>query len=243
MENKYQKHIRSHLVLRSNWLRAAVLGANDGILSTASIISGMVAAGATHANIVLAGLAGLVAGAASMATGEYVSVSSQSDIEKADLEREAHELKVNPEYENDELTQIYIDRGLEPDLARVVATQLMNFDALKAHARDEMGISEVITVNPLQAAVSSALSFSGGALLPLVTVMLFPVNEWIVFVVALLALITLGIVSAKISGSSIFKPTIRVIIWGILSMSVTALAGKLTGSFYDYSKPLAQIVL
>jgi VIT1/CCC1 family predicted Fe2+/Mn2+ transporter len=231
-KNKHRKHAEQHLIARSGWLRAAVLGANDGILSIASIVSGMAAGGAEHGTIMLAGLAGLMAGATSMATGEYVSVSSQADIEHADLAKEKHELAANPKFEHEELAQIYISRGLEPELAKKVSRQLMAHDALGAHARDELGISDVMTGKPLQAAFSSAASFTLGAALPLITVAVSPVGMigWTVFIVSLLTLAILGILAAKTSGSKVLRPTLRVVLWGAFSMGITAFIGRLTGT-------------
>ena len=217
----------SHLIKRSGWLRAAVLGANDGILSTASILGGMAAGGAPHSTIILAGLAGLVAGATSMATGEYISVTSQADIEKADLEREVHELTHHPEHEHEELTQIYVSRGLERSLAHEVATQLMEHDALGAHARDELGISKLTTPRPVQAAWASAASFTTGGILPLLAASLTspPFLLWVIILIALLALILLGIAGARLSGVKVLKPIMRVLLWGGLSLGLTIFAG------------------
>ncbi len=232
MKNKYQRHLEQHFVSRSGWLRAAVLGANDGILSTASIVTGMAAGGASHSTVMLAGLAGLIAGASSMSAGEYVSVSSQSDIEQADLAREKHELSRNTAYEQEELAQIYVGRGVEPALAKEVALQLMAHDALGAHARDELGISEIVIARPLQAAFSSGASFTIGAILPLLTVLVSPVAYigWSVSAISLLTLVVLGICSAKISGSNVTRSALRVLIWGAFSMGFTALIGRLTGT-------------
>jgi VIT1/CCC1 family predicted Fe2+/Mn2+ transporter len=173
-----KSHVERHAVDRIGWLRAAVLGANDGIVSTASLIVGVAAAGTGRADILIAGAAGLIAGAMSMAAGEYVSVSSQSDTEKADLKRETRELAESPEFEKQELTQIYVDRGLEPGLARQVAEQLMAKDALRAHARDELGISEITTARPIQAALTSAITFATGAALPLLPVCWRHARRW-----------------------------------------------------------------
>jgi VIT1/CCC1 family predicted Fe2+/Mn2+ transporter len=221
-----------HLLHRSGWLRAAVLGANDGILSIASIVSGVAAAGASHQAVMLAGLAGLVAGAGSMATGEYVSVSSQADIEGADLAHERQELAANPKSEHEELAHIYVGRGLESGLAHQVADQLMAHDALGAHARDELGISETVLVRPLQAALSSAASFVLGALLPFLTAMVAPaaLTGWLVSVMSLVALAILGLVAAKVAGAPVLRPALRVVLWGALSMASTALIGRLVGT-------------
>ncbi len=221
----------NHLLHRAGWLRAAILGANDGILSIASILSGMAVGGASRETILLAGLAGLVAGATSMATGEYVSVSSQSDTEQADLKREKHELKHNRQFELEELTQIYKARGVEISLAREVATQLMAHDALGAHARDELGISEITTAKPLQAALASAASFIGGALLPLLVALLSPQPILVHMITAstLITLALLGAIGAHLGGVKLLRPTLRVFIWGALSLGLTTLVGNLFG--------------
>jgi vacuolar iron transporter family protein len=226
-------HPEHHLVGRIGWLRAAVLGANDGILSTASLIVGVAAAAVTKNAVLLAGVAGLVAGAMSMATGEYVSVSSQSDTEQADLARERSELRDNIEFEKEELAQIYIKRGLEPSLAHKVAQQLMAKDALAAHARDELGISEITTARPVQAALTSALTFSVGAALPLLTVIISPIGAIvpIVFAASLGFLALLGAIGAKAGGANVLRATARVTLWGALAMAVTAGIGKVFGTF------------
>jgi vacuolar iron transporter family protein len=224
-------HAESHLMDRIGWLRAAVLGANDGILSTASIVSGMAAGGASREAILLAGLAGLVAGATSMATGEYVSVSSQSDTEKADLAREKRELEQNPEFEREELAQMYVVRGVEPHLARQIAGQLMARDALGVHARDELGISDVTVAKPIQAALVSAASFICGAIVPLVVAILSPptmITE-VVIGTTLISLAALGVLGAKTGGAGVLKPTLRVLFWGALSLGLTTLVGMLFG--------------
>ena len=220
-----------HLVGRTNWLRAAVLGANDGILSTASIVSGVAAGGASHQVILLTGLASLVAGATSMATGEYVSVSSQADIESSDLERERRELKSNVAAEEEELARIYVKRGVEIALARTVAKQMMAHDALGAHARDELGINDISTPRPLQAAFSSAASFSVGSFLPLLAIYLSPqaLILWIIPFVSLTALVLLGAISAKTGGTRLFPPIIRIALWGAISMIITALVSHYFG--------------
>jgi vacuolar iron transporter family protein len=225
-------HPEHHLVGRIGWLRAAVLGANDGILSTASLIVGVAAAAATKNAVLLAGVAGLVAGAMSMATGEYVSVSSQSDTELADLARERSELRDNIEFEKEELAQIYVKRGLEPSLAQKVAEQLMAKDALAAHARDELGISEITTARPVQAALTSALTFSIGAALPLLMVVISPIGAIvpIVFAASLGFLALLGSVGATAGGANVLRATARVTLWGALAMAVTAGIGKLFGT-------------
>ncbi len=225
-------HKERHLVSRIGWLRAAVLGANDGIISTASLILGVAGASASKGSILLAGIAGLVAGAMSMAAGEYVSVSSQSDTENADLARECEELATEPEAEREELTQIYVDRGVEPALAREVADQLTAKDALGAHARDELGISEITTARPVQAALTSAATFSVGAAAPLALVLLSP-GDWLVPVVAggsLFALAVLGWLGAKTGGAEVLKPVLRVTFWGALAMAITFGIGVLVGT-------------
>jgi len=224
-------HAESHLMHRIGWLRAAVLGANDGILSTASIVSGMAAGGASREAILLAGLAGLVAGATSMATGEYVSVSSQTDTENADLAREKRELAQNPKFELEELSQIYVARGVELTLARQVAGQLMAHDALGAHARDELGISETTVAKPIQAALASAASFTCGAILPLVVAILSPPTmiKEVVIVSTLISLAVLGVLGARTSGAGILRPTLRVLFWGAISLGLTTLVGVLFG--------------
>ena len=223
-------HRETHLVGRIGWLRAAVLGANDGIISTASLILGVAAASQT--NMLIAGIAGLVAGAMSMAAGEYVSVSSQSDTEAADLTRERRELANDPESEKRELANIYVSRGIDPGLARQVAEQLMAKDALGAHARDELGISEITTARPVQAALNSAATFSVGAAAPLALALVSP-SSWIVATVSvgsLVFLALLGMIGAKAGGANILKPTIRVTFWGALAMGVTAGIGAIFGT-------------
>jgi vacuolar iron transporter family protein len=225
-------HPESHLVDRIGWLRAAVLGANDGIVSTASLIVGVAAAAATSSEVLLAGIAGLVAGAMSMAAGEYVSVSSQSDTEKADLARERSELADNIEFEREELAQIYVQRGLDETLARQVALQLMAKDALGAHARDELGISEITTARPVQAAFTSAATFSVGAAMPLLMVLVSPANLLVpaVSVASLGFLALLGAIGARAGGADVVRATIRVTFWGALAMALTAGIGKLFGT-------------
>lgn len=225
-------HPERHLVARIGWLRAAVLGANDGLVSTASLIVGVAAASPNKAAILLAGAAGLAAGAMSMAAGEYVSVSSQSDTEKADLARETAELAADPESELKELTGIYVSRGLDPDLARQVAEQLTAKDVLGAHVRDELGISDATAARPIQAAFTSAATFTTGAILPLVVVALFP-TAWIVVAVAITALFglaALGAIGARAGGAPIGKSVIRVTFWGAAAMGVTAGIGRLFGA-------------
>lgn len=225
-------HLETHLVARIGWLRAAVLGANDGIVSTASLIVGVAAAAADRAEILVAGVAGLVAGAMSMAAGEYVSVSSQSDTERADLARERSELATQPEFELEELTQIYIGRGVEPALARQVAQQLMAKDALGAHARDELGMSEVSAARPVQAAFTSAATFATGAALPLLVVLVSPlaVLSWAVSIASLAFLAVLGALSARGGGARPWRAVARVTFWGAAAMAVTAAIGALFGA-------------
>jgi VIT1/CCC1 family predicted Fe2+/Mn2+ transporter len=217
-------HLERHAVERIGWLRAAVLGANDGIISTASLVLGVASAAASRNDILLTGVAGLVAGAMSMAAGEYVSVSSQSDTEHADLARETHELATDPNFETDELAQIYVSRGLEVGLAHEVAKQLMARDALGAHARDELGISSVTTARPVQAALASAATFAVGAASPLGLIMISPPNALIPVVAAgsLLFLAILGAVAAKTGGAGLLQPTLRVTFWGAFAMALTA---------------------
>ena len=224
-------HRENHLVERIGWLRAAVLGANDGIISTASLILGVASAAASRNDILLTGVAGLVAGAMSMAAGEYVSVSSQSDTEHADLAREKRELADDPVFEREELAQVYVARGVEKGLAREVARQLMVKDALGAHARDELGISEITTARPVQAALASAATFSVGAAAPLVLVLVSPSNALIpiVSVGSLLFLSLLGAIGAKAGGAGLLKPTVRVTFWGAFAMGLTAGIGAVFG--------------
>ena len=220
---------RSH---RIGWLRAAVLGANDGIVSTASLVIGVAAAASDHAAIMLAGVAGLFAGALSMAAGEYVSVSSQADTERADLELEKKHLAEEPEFELSELAAIYRERGIEPELATEVARQLMAHDALGAHARDELGITEVMSARPLQAAVFSAVSFAVGAALPLL-VAWFTVGTTLIWTVAagsLVSLTGLGAVAARAGGASMLTGAVRVLFWGAVAMAATAVVGRLFGA-------------
>lgn len=225
-------HNENHLVSRVGWLRAAVLGANDGIVSTASLIVGVAAANAAASNVLVAGVAGLVAGAMSMAAGEYVSVSSQSDTEQADLAREKGELATQPDFERQELAEIYVKRGLEPTLALQVADQLMAKDSLGAHARDELGISEVTTARPIQAALTSAAAFSVGAAMPLAMVFVSPA-AWLaatVSVASLLFLAVLGAIGAKAGGANVLRATVRVTFWGALAMALTAGIGAVVGT-------------
>ncbi|MDY7093990.1 MAG: VIT family protein [Acidobacteriota bacterium] len=224
-------HSENHRIDRIGWLRAAVLGANDGIVSTASLIVGVAAAESTHGAVVIAGVAGLVAGAMSMAAGEYVSVSSQADTENADLAREREELATDPEFEHEELAAIYERRGLSEELAREVATQLMKHDALGAHARDELGISEATTARPIQAALASAATFAIGAALPLLTVFLAPLERVpvVVSITSLGFLALLGGISARAGGAPVGVAIGRVTFWGALAMAATAGIGVLFG--------------
>jgi len=225
-------HRETHRTSRIGWLRAAVLGANDGVVSTASLMVGVAAANASHNALLLAGVAGLVAGAMSMAAGEYVSVSSQSDTENADLARERAELVAQPEHEHQELAGIYVERGLDPALAKEVARQLMEHDDLGAHARDELGIHELTSAKPVQAAFTSALTFSVGAVLPLLAALVSPVSLVVPIVAgtSLVVLTALGIISAKAGGAPVVKATLRVVFWGALAMLLTAGVGKLFGT-------------
>ena len=226
------EYLKKHYIHRSNWLRAAVLGANDGILSTASIAVGVAAANATREPLVLATLAGLVAGALSMAAGEFVSVSSQTDIEKADIEREKQELKDDPEDELKVLTKIYLDRGLRPETAKEVARQLTAHDALGAHVRDELGITELHKANPLQAALASGASFIAGGALPFLAVLFLPLPRMVIYQYALsiIFLMLLGAISAKTGGAPIGKAILRITFWGTIAMGLTALVGHLFGT-------------
>lgn len=230
--SRLRLHGENHFVDRIGWLRAAVLGANDGIISTASLIVGVAAAAATQSDVLIAGVAGLVAGAMSMAAGEYVSVSSQSDTERADLARERKELSESPAFELDELADIYVKRGVDQAVARQVAQQLMAKDALTAHARDELGISEITTARPVQAALTSAATFSVGAAMPLLMVVVSPVNALvpIVSVASLAFLAVLGAIGARTGGSNVLRATLRVTFWGALAMALTAGIGKLFGT-------------
>ncbi len=227
-----QMHFERHRSGRIAWLRAAVLGANDGIVSTASLILGVASAHAARENILIAGVAGLVAGAMSMAAGEYVSVSSQADTEQADLARERNELATSIESERKELADIYAGRGLDPALARQVAEQLMRHDALGAHARDELGISDSVRARPVQAALASAATFSIGALLPLLLVVFIPGESLIpsVFCASLLFLASLGALAAGTGGAGLWKGAARVTFWGALAMGLTAGIGALFGT-------------
>ncbi|MGF3026185.1 VIT1/CCC1 transporter family protein [Methylobacterium aquaticum] len=224
-------HVEKHLIDRVGWLRAAVLGANDGLVSTASLIVGVAASAAGTSEVLVAGCAGLVAGAMSMAAGEYVSVSSQADTEKADLARERRELADDPAGEKEELARIYVDRGLDRTLALQVAEQLMAKDALGAHARDELGISDFTTARPVQAALTSAATFSAGAALPLVVALVSPADlaVYTVSAASLVFLAVLGALGAQAGGAAVPKATARVAFWGALAMAVTAGIGSLVG--------------
>jgi VIT1/CCC1 family predicted Fe2+/Mn2+ transporter len=224
-------HNEMHRSHRVGWLRAAVLGANDGIVSTSSLLIGVAAAESDHTAIMIAGVAGLISGALSMAAGEYVSVHSQADTEKADLELEKKHLEEEPEFELHELAAIYVERGLEPELAKQVAKQLMDHDALAAHARDELGITETSTARPVQAAVFSAVSFSVGAALPLAAAWISP-HQYVIRIIgiaSLLFLVALGAVAANAGGASMLKGSLRVLFWGAAAMAATALVGTLYG--------------
>jgi len=227
----FVSHNDAHRSHRIAWLRAAVLGANDGIVSTASLIIGVAAADASRGDVLLAGVAGLVAGTMSMAAGEYVSVSSQADTEKAELALERRHLQENPEFEMDELTEIYIERGLDVDLAYQVARKLTEHDALAAHARDELGIFDQVSAKPTQAALSSALTFIAGAGLPVLAVLLVPPAQMISWVacLSLVFLALLGGLAASAGGASIVQGATRVTFWGALAMALTALVGNWLG--------------
>jgi vacuolar iron transporter family protein len=225
-------HRELHRTGRFGWLRAAVLGANDGVISVASLVVGIAAAGSPQGSILLTGVAGLVAGAMAMAAGEYVSVQSQADTEKADLEKERRELEGEPERELAEMTAIYRHRGLEPELARQVAQKLMLHDALGTHARDELGITEALRARPIQAAFASALSFTAGAAVPIVAALLAPVSRVaaVSFATALAALVALGATAAYAGGAPVARGALRVAFWGALAMAVTAGVGRLFGA-------------
>jgi VIT1/CCC1 family predicted Fe2+/Mn2+ transporter len=226
------RHREQHRSERIGWLRAAVLGANDGIVSTASLVVGVAAAEANPQQVLVAGVAGLVAGALSMAAGEYVSVSSQADTERADIKRERGELATQPQAEEDELTGIYARRGLEPELARTVARQLMARDALGAHARDELGLTEELAARPLQAALASAATFAVGAGVPVLTILLAPASRLslVVSIVSLICLAALGAIAARAGGAPAVTGTARVAFWGALAMAITAAIGRLFGT-------------
>lgn len=222
-------HAEPHYSSRNNWLRASVLGANDGLISTASLLMGLASANASNQTILLTGLATLIGGAVSMAAGEYVSVSSQADTEQVDLQKESHELQHNPERELAELTAIYRSRGLDEDLAQKVALALTQHDALSAHARDEIGLSDTLAANPLQAALSSAGAFCVGAIVPVLVVTLLPYKMTALSITTILGLAILGAVSAKLGGAKILPAVRRIVLWGIVALAVTMLLGKLFG--------------
>lgn len=225
-------HSERHKSDRIGWLRAAVLGANDGVISVTSLVIGFAASGVSTESILLAGVAGTVAGAVSMAAGEYVSVQSQADTESADIEIERHELINQPEHELEELTSIYVSRGLDIPLARQVAEKLMNADALGAHARDELGISETLRAKPFQASMASAISFTIGALVPVASIMLIP-TDLVTKILPMLAVVTLFILggsAAYTGGASVMKGGIRVAFWGVVAIALTAGVGKLFGT-------------
>lgn len=225
------KHSERHYISRTGWLRAAVLGANDGIISVSSLVVGVAAASADPKNVLIAGVASLVAGAMSMAAGEYVSVSSQADLEKADLSRERKELAETPEFELQELADIYIDRGVEPALAREVARQMSAKDALAVHAREELGITDMTAANPLQAALASAAAFSAGGAFPVVSILVLPEQIFAIASSALCIVLLglLGAVAARVGGAPPFIPAFRIMFWGAMAMGATALIGSLFG--------------
>ena len=230
-KDKLDDYLDKHYIHKSNWLRAAVLGANDGILSTASIAIGVAAASSSREPIVLATLAGLVAGALSMAAGEYVSVSSQTDIEEADIEREKLELAETPEIELQRLADIYESRGLKKDTAIIVAKELTEHDALGAHVRDELGINDISQAKPMQAAFASGAAFTFGGILPFLVTLFLPLNhmEYTLYVFTILFLAILGALAAKTGGSSIWKAVVRITFWGTVAMGLTAFVGYLFG--------------
>lgn len=224
-------HHEPHLSNRNSWLRAAVLGANDGLISTASLLVGVAAANSSSQALLLTGLAALTAGALSMAAGEYISVSSQADTEKADLIKEQYELTHNADKELLELTKIYENRGLDHELAQQVALALTQHNALEAHARDEIGLTEISQAKPLQAAIASALAFISGAILPIIGILVFPAHLMVgsLAVLTLLGLMILGVVSARLGGAPVVPATLRVVVWGVLAMIATAMIGRLFG--------------
>jgi len=228
----FLRHRERHRLQRIGWLRASVLGANDGIVSTASLVLGVAASQASRPTVVVAGVAGLVAGAMSMAAGEYVSVSSQADTERADLDKERRELATDPVHEHAELAQIYEKRGLSPDLARQVAVQLMAADALGSHARDELGLTDTGAARPVQAALASAVSFAAGAALPLVVVLLVPEPRLVAWVggTSLAFLAALGALAARGGGAGVGRGALRVTFWGAVAMAATAVVGTLFGA-------------
>lgn len=225
-------HIEAHRSHRIGWLRAAVLGANDGVVSVSSLVVGVAASGTGKGGLMVTGIAGLVAGALSMAAGEYISVQSQADTENADLAKERRELAENPEGELDELSAIYVERGLDEELARKVAVQLTAHDALEVHAREELGITETLMAKPIQAALSSAAAFAVGAFVPILACWLAPVKSasLVTSVATVVTLATLGSVAASIGGASVWRGAVRVTFWGVLAMAITAGVGKLFGA-------------
>lgn len=225
------KYLETHYIHRSNWLRAAVLGANDGIISVASLAIGVATASSSRDPILLATVASMVAGALSMAAGEYVSVSSQTDIEKADIKREAKELEEMPELELQMLVKIYEERGLKKETALLVAKEMTEHDALSAHIRDELGITDINQANPIQAALASGAAFTAGGLLPLLVVLFAPMEylEYSLYGFTIISLIILGAVSAKTGGAKLLKPIIRIVIWGTIAMLLSALVGYIFG--------------
>jgi len=232
MPEKIDEYLAKHYIHRSNWLRAAVLGANDGILSIASLTIGVASAGSSKESIVVATVAGLVAGAISMAAGEYVSVSSQTDIEKADIAREKQELKDMPEIEMQRLAEIYVQRGLSKNTAQLVAEELTKHDALGSHIRDELGINDISQAKPLQAAVASGTSFTIGGFMPLLVVMFFSIDQltFYLYGFSIAFLVLLGGLAAKVGGSSVLKAVIRITFWGTATMGLTAAVGHLFGA-------------
>jgi VIT1/CCC1 family predicted Fe2+/Mn2+ transporter len=231
MAEEVENYLANHYIHRSNWLRAAVLGANDGILSISSLAIGVATATDLREPIVLASIAGLVGGALSMAAGEYVSVSSQTDVENADIEREKKELEDMPELELQRLAEIYEERGLKKETALLVAQELTEYDALGAHVRDELGINEINQANPLQAALASGLAFVVGGILPTLTTLFLPVNslEYYLYGFAIFFLILLGILAARTGGSNVVKAIVRITLWGTIAMGLSALVGYLFG--------------
>ena len=231
MNSKHDDYLAPHYVQRSNWLRAAVLGANDGILSTSSLAIGVAAASISREPVVLASLAGLVAGALSMAAGEYVSVSSQTDVESADIEREKRELVEMPELEMQRLASIYEKRGLRKETAALVAKELTEHDALGAHVRDELGLNEISQANPIQAALASGASFTFGGLLPMLVTLFWPLQtmEYALYAFALIFLGVLGGIAAKTGGSGVLKAVLRITFWGTVAMGLTAAVGYVFG--------------
>ena len=226
------KHVEHHYVSRTSWLRAAVLGANDGIISVSSLVIGIASASAGSDQILITGIAGLVSGAMSMAAGEYVSVSSQSDLEDADLARESEELKETPELELQELSDIYMERGVDQSLAKQIAKQMMDKNALATHAREELGISELTTAKPLQAALASAASFALGAIFPVLAILFLPHDIFVISTSGLCIILlgTLGALAAHIGGAPIIKPALRIMFWGAAAMGFTALIGSFFGA-------------